>query len=232
MFGKDSVRVVTEEWEPYNYSENGELVGISTEIVKATLEKAGLEGDFRIYPWARSYHLALTTPNTIIYTIYRNQEREDKFFWIGPINLAPSHYFYKLQSRSDIDLGTIDDARGYQIGVLAEYYSHQKLKEEGFDEESLVISRTSELNIKMLIAGRVDLIPGEKNAIQQDLVEMNLPDGLIVPALQIFTTEAMAYMAVNRQSSPELVEKLMKAFEIVKGEGFLEETAEKYNCAP
>jgi len=37
-----SIQVVTEEFPPYNYKENGKITGISTEVVQAILKKADI----------------------------------------------------------------------------------------------------------------------------------------------------------------------------------------------
>lgn len=92
--------VVTEVWEPYNFEQKGKVVGISTEIVAATIDAAELEiapGGIRILPWPRAYKMALSTPNTLIYTILRTQARESDFYWIGP--LFPSDQFYLFGRR-------------------------------------------------------------------------------------------------------------------------------------
>ncbi|MDT9096618.1 hypothetical protein RSW32_25170, partial [Escherichia coli] len=39
-------RVVTEEWAPYNYRENGQLTGMATEVVRAIMALTG--DDFEI----------------------------------------------------------------------------------------------------------------------------------------------------------------------------------------
>jgi len=54
------IQVVTEDWRPYNYEENGVIKGLGTEIVEATLNEAKLpykvkestflEGGFAFYP--------------------------------------------------------------------------------------------------------------------------------------------------------------------------------------
>ncbi|MBN2658605.1 MAG: transporter substrate-binding domain-containing protein [Spirochaetales bacterium] len=232
LSGQVALQVVTEEWEPYNFTENGELTGISTEIVKTTIERAGLTPIFNVYPWSRAYYKAINTPDTLIYTIYRNEERENKFFWIGPINSAPRHFLYKLKSRDDINLSTVQDARNYTIGLLANNYAHQKLLEEGFHETNLVINRSADLSIQMLLAGRIDLFPGDQIATSLELKKLNIPEGTIVPELQIFETEAMAYMALNRQSSPVLIERITRAFEEVRAEGLIEEITAQYNSSP
>ena len=53
--------VFTEPLAPVHYEENGEVVGIATEIVQKMFEQAGYEPQFEVYPWKRAYHLVLCT---------------------------------------------------------------------------------------------------------------------------------------------------------------------------
>lgn len=226
--GQD-ITVVTENWSPYNYENNGVIVGISTEIVRETLKRAEIEADIRIYPWPRAYDMALNEKNVLIYTIYRNREREDKFKWIGPISMRSRHFFYKLTARTDIVLNTLEEAKEYTIGVLRDNYAHQKLIEEGFTEsENLVVSRITENNIKMLMAGRIDLFPGDEIATAALIEKMELPPGIIEKSFLLFSEEAKAYMAFNRHTPDQLVVRVRNAFEEVKAEGIIESTTEKY----
>jgi polar amino acid transport system substrate-binding protein len=55
------IMIVTEEFPPYNYSDNGRAQGLSSEVVQAVLAQAGLAAEFLFLPWARAY---LTAQNT------------------------------------------------------------------------------------------------------------------------------------------------------------------------
>jgi len=72
------LRVVTENWPPYNFfNQNDQIVGSSTEVVRAVLEKAGFSYSIEVYPWARSYSIAQNNSNVLIYTILRTPFREN-----------------------------------------------------------------------------------------------------------------------------------------------------------
>ena len=92
------IRVVTEDLPPFSYSEEGVIKGFSTEVVKIVLMEAGFRSHFNSYPWKRAYEIALRRPNTLIYSIGRNQVREHKFKWVGVIAQV-NIYFYKLKSK-------------------------------------------------------------------------------------------------------------------------------------
>lgn len=151
-----NVTAVTEEMPPFNYTENGEVTGFSTEIVKEVFRRADIHADFRVYPWKRAYEIALRQPDTLIYSIGRNPDRENRFKWVGviaPVNI----YFYKLAHRDDIAVETVADAGKYRIGAVRDDYTTQYLERQGLSD-ALDISNSYVLNVRMLLGGRVDLI--------------------------------------------------------------------------
>ncbi len=48
--------IVTEDFPPYNYEQDGKASGLSSEVVQAVLKEIGLQADIIFYPWRRAYH--------------------------------------------------------------------------------------------------------------------------------------------------------------------------------
>lgn len=72
-----NIEIVTEEYPPYNYSDNnGKVIGINTEIIQAILNEIKISGKITIYPWKRAQIIAQHNPNVLIYSIVRNPTRE------------------------------------------------------------------------------------------------------------------------------------------------------------
>lgn len=69
----DNVLIVTEELPPYNFTDQGTLTGLSTEVVQAVLHQLDLNARFQVMPWARAYELAQSAPNVLIYSITRTR---------------------------------------------------------------------------------------------------------------------------------------------------------------
>lgn len=85
------IKIYTTDFPPYNYIDrSGDLVGITTDTVKAVLREVNVEGEFIHKPWSRIYVEAQKEPNTLIYSITKTKEREDLFKWVAII--APSTY--------------------------------------------------------------------------------------------------------------------------------------------
>lgn len=210
-----TLQVVTEQWPPYNYLDaQGNVIGVHTEIVRQLLSQADIPYTVQLFPWARSYDLAKTKPNVLIYTIFRNQEREKLFHWFCPLYEAVPVYFVKLSERTDIKLTSIDDARHYRNGVIRDDNAHQLLKQSGFiDGDNLDLSADVETSLRKLIAGRVDMILQDKQSLAHHLpqFERSLADVQFLIPLNELSYQTSC-LAVSKGTDPEILARLGKAF--------------------
>lgn len=150
------LRVVTEEFPPYDFTdENGEVQGFATEVVRQVLAKLEIDVEIEVFPWARALKLASENPNTMLFSVVRTQEREDLFHWVGVVCEVRS-FLYRLRSRQDIVAGKLSDLRKYDVGVVRGWAGQKYLENSGFPNLQAVA--VSDLNIKKLLNGRVDLI--------------------------------------------------------------------------
>lgn len=213
--------VLTEELPPYNMTVDGTLTGMSTEVVRAVLDEAGVEANFQSLPWARAYDIALNTENILIYSIARTPRREGLFRWIGAVAPTQWHLF-SLPGRT-FDLKSLDDARRYQIATVKADVGEQYLVAHGFElGRNLQSSNRYEHNYDKLKAGRVDLwISNDLNAHYLVRQGSGNPADSAVPqlALQDLGGPDGLYMALSVRSSPALAERLRQALERVRADG-------------
>ncbi|MDJ0884629.1 MAG: hypothetical protein QNJ48_10730 [Desulfobacterales bacterium] len=101
-YGDRQLLIPTEEWPPYNFMKDGEVVGLSTDLVKkAVLARAEINCRLEVWPRKRAYTTTLKQPYTLLYTTSRTAQREHLFKWIGPLYPRQLHLF-KLKSRKEI----------------------------------------------------------------------------------------------------------------------------------
>lgn len=229
MSDAQEIIVVTEIWEPYNFVKDGNVIGISTEIVEHTLQQAGMtikDGKIGVYPWARAYAMALEDENVLIYTILRTEDREKLFKWVGMLLPSEKFYFYKHRTRSDVVVKTLDDAKQYQIGVLRDSIHGQFLTANGFPKESLDGVSDQVLNLRKLLYDRIDLILDVEATLKIRTQEQNLP----LPEFEqvLFLFEHGYYMAFSQKTSDTIVERAQSAFQEVQTSGIIQEILEKY----
>lgn len=219
--------VVTESLPPLNYKENGNATGYSVEIVEAVLQEARIQAPIEIMPWARAYQMALTQPNTLIFSITRLPDRDALFEWIGPIS-SRQIFLYKLKSRKDIQIRNMADAAAYKVGLVREMASTKEfLRTTTFPESGVDYAPTVESNIKKFLMGRVDLIVSQDwSAAYLMKMEGRKPDEL-EPVLLLDGVNSY-YLAMQKQSDPALVQRIRRAFAKVQQSGLLEKLRLKY----
>ncbi|MDE1462669.1 substrate-binding periplasmic protein, partial [Spartinivicinus poritis] len=154
----DLLVAMTDHYPPFEYIEDGSPRGISIEILNLILKKLDIEVSIRFMPWSRAYKIATTTPNTMLMTMSKTEERDQYFEWVGPIYKTQVKV-YRLQSRKNINLVDIDAAKNYRVGTVRGYASEKLLLSNGFSfGDNLFSASDSDINFQKLLGKRIDLL--------------------------------------------------------------------------
>jgi polar amino acid transport system substrate-binding protein len=226
VFGQ-SLQVVTEEYPPYNYSENGKVLGFCTDVVKEVLKRANIDHSIHSYSWSKSYKMAQSQPNVLIYSIGRNVEREPLFKWVDVI-AKTEVYFYKLKSRRDIKIKKLDDVKKYKIGAVRDDFRAQWLIKQGFTNQ-LALVPDDRRNMRNLFAHKIDIFPiGEYVAYHISHQESHAFNDL-EKTMYVKDLSADLYMAFSNQTPDVVVEKCKKALFEIRKDGTYEKIKSKYS---
>ena len=223
------VRVVTEEFPPYNYTENDRITGMGTEVVEAVLKEAGVRGQIQSLPWARAYETAINVPSVLIYSIVRTAERDKLFKWVGVI--ASSEYYLFSLSDRNLHIQSLEDARHLQIGAVSQSVGEQFLLSRGFVKgKNLQSSAKNELNYEKLRLGRVDLwILNRITAFHLVRQAGQDPEKVLHMTVPIPELSAQSYYMAFGNSTPDAtVAKFRTALETVTRDGRLEQLQRKW----
>ena len=221
-FGQD-ITIVTEEWPPYNYSEDGEAKGVVTDIVKEVMSRAGMGYTIEVLPWARSYKMAMEEENVMIYSIFKLPNRESLFQWIPVEGLAVRMYLFKPRHRTDIHIDSLESAKQFVVGVTRDTSTHHYLLNQGFEENTNLIPLPSEKqNIQLTLPGveRTDLLTGDILSLTRWLKLSGLDNDYLEEQLFLFKEDI--YFAFGLKTSPGLVDRIRRAAAEVSTDGTLE----------
>jgi len=224
------LQIVSTEEAPLQYTENNEIKGVSAEILYELLKETGYEGaEIRMYPWARAYNKALNDENTMIFTISRNEQREKLFHWTCPL-FDTGYTVYKLKSRKDIKIDSLEDIRKYRLGLWRDDARHHFFASRGFTKIDLVTY--DELNIKKLLHGRVDLYVGDSISFEYQMKKVwgySLEEfAQLEPVYDIKETHATLYIAFSRKTDEALRGKFAAALGKMEKSGKLQSILDKY----
>jgi polar amino acid transport system substrate-binding protein len=222
----EQLKVVTEDFGPYNYIENGEVKGFSTEITKEVLKRADLQYTLNLYPWSESYNIAQNQPNVLIYSIGRTLEREHLFKWVGSV-VELEVYFYKLKNRVDIKINSLDDLRRYKLGVVKDDLRHQFLSKV-ISTNKLNVVPTDANNLRLLFEHKIDAFPCDEHVAYFISKQEGFAYNDIEKTLFMQEVSVDLYLAFSMGTSDEIVTKCRKALEEIKKDGTYEKIKEKY----
>ena len=205
----ESIAVVTEDWRPYSYAEDGVVKGSSTKIVRAVLDRAGITYSIQVLPWARAFRDASVKPNILIYALGRNSEREPNFHWIGQVTPTNHAYFYRLKSRTDIVVDELSDAKKYMVSTNNKSSSHTILVENGF--ENIETTRHQELSINLLMRGRTDLLVIPEQSIAAHFEKLEYSIDLVEKVFLLVKGES--FMAFSKNTAMDLASRARAAYQ-------------------
>jgi len=211
MLSNDKIFVVTESWFPYNYLDNnGKIIGRSTEVVKSVLNHANVPFKLSLFPWQRSYNIASTQKNVLIYSIYRTPEREKLFHWLCPLFPSPEQSIYKLASRKDLHIKKESDVNKYSLIVTRGTFLHKLFESRGMKEGvNLFLTPSNNTNLQMLLTKRVDLIIAIDEDIYQMLESLKIPADTIEKVFTLKQTdETELCMAISKGTPSYIVDKI------------------------
>jgi len=221
----DNLKIMTEIFPPYQYKENGKLVGISVDIVKSIQKKIDNHSKINVYSWIRANEILDKFKNTMLFSMMRIPERENKYIWLGPIDKIDIVFFKRKDS--NISLNSLEDAKKvHKIGVIRRFASCEFLLDKNFKNLDIIYGHDDQ-NIKKLLRGRIDLWPSSKKPTLYELKQKHLLDK-IVPIKNVVLIRGYLYIAFNKNTDKKIINKWKKAFEELKKEGIIEKIKQKY----
>jgi polar amino acid transport system substrate-binding protein len=219
----------TEEFPPYNFTQDSQLKGINADVVNALCENAGFDCEIRVLPWGRAYGKTLNERNSGLFSTSRILQREELFKWVGPIVFSNA-CFYKLKSRQDITVKNQQDLQNYTVGLSRNDIYQLMLENMGLVEDKHFLTYSQKHHdSKLFAAGKLDLIIGSSLTLMSQLNTVGLSVSDVTPVFEL-NDDALKgnFIAFNKETDPALIEKLQNALGEIKKSGAIERIAKRY----
>ncbi len=205
------------EFPPFEYLENGEIVGADVEIAEAIAEKLGKKLEISNI----DFDAALTGAATGKYDmavagITANEDRKKN------MNFSIDYYTASqaIIVMKDSDIAAAEDLKGKVIACQEGTTGEQYLLDEKFEIQSF---KTGAEAVSALTSGKVSAVVID-DAVAKALSEKNGETKVLDEAL---TKEA--YAIALKKGNDELTAEINKALEELKADGTLAKIFEKYD---
>lgn len=198
--------VVGEEFPPFEFIENGEVVGIDIDIASRIFDKIGIPVVFHILPWKRAWYMIKTGQADAVLSTSRKDSREpylwypDQAMWASEFvffthrdRILPTFKGYSTILEKNLKVG-VTQGNSYYSGFWQAFpYQDGSTYFQG--EESLTplhaqlySASNLKMNIKLLsVKGRIDVYPADKTVGLYTAKQMNLQESITYYDSVIFT---------------------------------------------
>jgi len=205
------------------YDEAGQLTGSSVEIVREIQKRTGNTSEIQVVPWTRGYSALESRANVMLFSTTLTEERNPKFKWVGPLYRLDWAFFVK--KGSPVKINSLQDAKGLDsIGTYRDDAREQFLKKEGFT--NLDSARNSMLNVKKLMAGRMDAIIASETGLEASLEEAGYRPDDVEKRFIVRTYEL--FIAFSKDVPDTVVDEWNKALKEIYKDGTFEEIYHKW----
>lgn len=217
----------TENFPPFNMAEDAKnfayernITGINTEIVQEMFRRSGVPYQMALrFPWSRIYNQTLQQPNHALFSTTFTEERKPLFKWVGP--LAGTGWVLLAKPGSGIRLGSLAEAATYRVGAYKNDAVSQHLESQGLRP---VNALQDQMNVGKLIKGEIDLW-ATTDPVGPYLARQEGVSGLET-ALRF--NDAELYLAFNKDTPDEVIERLQAALDQMRADGTVEQIKRRY----
>ncbi|MBB4287183.1 substrate-binding periplasmic protein [Roseospira goensis] len=155
-----SVSFATDEWPPYEYTQDGEVTGLSTDVIRAVMAEMGVTIDsIDAVPWTRAIKLINAGRVAGVYSGAYNEKRAAILLYPEtPLVESSWAVFVRAADRDATPFASWDDLKTGIVGVVRGYAYDPEF--DAFYKENAEFAEAddNETNFKKLMAGRVDYV--------------------------------------------------------------------------
>lgn len=200
---------LTEEFRPLNYTENGRPTGLAVILLKQIWQEMGIpEQPIRVMPWARIYDAAQLDRHTMIFSVYRTEEREKSFKWVGPIAKGRLAVF-ALRVRH-LAVHSLRDLNGRRVASLRDTAATIKILRAGL---APTYASRAEHAVQLLESGRVDAVAMDIFRFRHATTVMDIPPDTFETVWIL--SEDFLYYAFSRDTADTLIARFQRALDAV-----------------
>lgn len=221
------IDLLTENFPPYNMAQDGKnyardehISGIGADTVREMFKRAGIDYTLTLrFPWDRIYNTTRQQPGYGLFVTARLPAREDQFKWVGPV--GPDHWVLLARGDSSISVTSLEEASQYRIGAYTGGAIAEHLQNKGLVPALALNDRN---NVAKLVNGDLDLW-ATSDPVGFYLARQEGASGF---RTVLRFGGADLYLALNKETPDEIVQRLQTALDEMRAEGRLEAIRNRY----
>lgn len=150
-----------EQFAPYSFVtlDDDQPRGLDVELVEAVMHEAKIPYSLRLYPWQRVKRMLERHDVTMAFQFVGTPDRMQQYELVGPIRTG-STVFMTTEKTAIADWRSLDDLSPYVIGQVRGYAYQADFDKADLRRDSS--AQNPRQLVSMLLAGRIDIIVGDR----------------------------------------------------------------------
>jgi polar amino acid transport system substrate-binding protein len=186
---------------PYVIGKEGESAdgGIAVDIASEIFRRLDIPVRIELYPWSRVLKMLEAGSSDGALLLMWDEERSRYLGYTEKLLESSEYIYFDVQKNPDFTWKNYDDLAGYVIGLVRGFVYGDDF-ERAIREYGLRIeyAQTSEMNLRKLNAGRIDLVVEDKNVAEWILRSLG-DDALSIVRDPLKVSSYTYYMALSRE---------------------------------
>ncbi len=223
-FAEEAV-FVSEDYPPYEYTENGTVIGFDADIIREACSRIGIEAKFKQWPWKRAMAKVKDGSVDAIFSLFRTPEREA--FLVFPSEpLSAEKNVVIVRKGSPLQLAKIDDLKGKQVGVVVEYSYGTEFDNYGGIEKE--VCKSTENLLQKLDGKRMDIAVINEHVLRFLNRKLGFQNRFDIKFVLNEDPMYVGFSKAKGARSQELAARLSNALKQMRLEGKIEEIMAAY----
>jgi polar amino acid transport system substrate-binding protein len=208
------LRILTADNPPLNFSKDGEITGLATEVVRELIKRTDTHSDIEMTTWPDGYRELSDHANVALFSTVMTAERKELFHWVGPLATVDTN-LYALQG-SGLEIANLDQARkAGKIATVSKFYSEQIIAADNFTNTVSYPDRATSL--RQLLDGKVQMVAASNTEMPAALKNAGASADDVKSAFTLSTD--LVYIAFSKGTSRALVDRWQNALDAMKRDG-------------
>ncbi|MFH1222188.1 MAG: ABC transporter substrate-binding protein [Candidatus Micrarchaeota archaeon] len=221
------LRIITEQFAPYNYEANGTVTGQSTDVVREIMKRLNVSYNIEVLPLSEGYSLATAGPNVAIYSLAKTPEREEQVKWVGPIGAWGLSIYAK--KGTNLSIASLDDAKAVNsICVVRGDARQEMLLANNFS--NLVMVYKDEDCVAKIMSGEVTLWFGSSDSVAATMKAKGYSESDVVWLYPAKISKL--YIAFSKDVPDSNVQQWQQALDSMKADGTYATIMTNWNAGP
>lgn len=219
------ISMETTSWEPF-YNNTLLNNGVISEIVHRAFQRSGHESTVRFVVWRRAMKNVRAGDVDVLIGAYYTKERDKYYRFSDPI-FDIDIGFIALKPLNLTHYNTLDDLKGYTIGIGDEWSYGEQFDNADLKKET-VISSTQ--NVKKLFRNRVDLIAMAIPVFhyERNMLKHNKNDEIVILSPLIASQPIYIMVGRNLEDGEQLIKDFNLGLKAIKADGTYDHLLKKH----